>query len=341
MDLCKTRWAERHSAYQHFYQAFVFIVEALEMIGFRHHLAEYGDTFADWDSASRNEAQQILASITSFEFIIDFLLVHQFLLHLAGITVKLQKSALDIVQAHEMVTEVTRMYQHERENRDTSFAPIYAQSTRMAEKIGATVAMPRITSRQQHRSNVEASSPSEYFKRNVAIPFLDHILTCINQQFSSSAVIATSLLGLVPTVLCTKKVNLDAAVKKYECDLPSPELFDLELKRWKNRYMPMPPQLRPTSPAAAVKDCDCDNFPNISILLQIACTIPVTSCECERSASVMRRLNNYMRASMGKSRLSHIALLHIHYNTEVDLDKAVDCYAHLHPRRLELTSLLH
>ncbi|XP_065904945.1 zinc finger MYM-type protein 1-like [Dysidea avara] len=35
LDLCKTRWAERQSTYQHFYQAFVFITEALEMIGFK------------------------------------------------------------------------------------------------------------------------------------------------------------------------------------------------------------------------------------------------------------------------------------------------------------------
>ena len=75
----------------------MFIVEALEMIAFRHHLAKYGDTFVYWDSASRTEAQQIMASITSFEFIV----VYQFLSHLAGITVKLQKSVLDIIQAHE------------------------------------------------------------------------------------------------------------------------------------------------------------------------------------------------------------------------------------------------
>ena len=100
--------------------------------------------------------------------------------------------------------------------------------------------------------------------------------------------------------------------------------------------MPMSLQLRPAYPAAAIKDCDIDSFPNISVLLQIACTIPVTSCECEQSASVLQQLNNYMRASMGKSCLSHLALLHIHYDAEVDLDKVVDCYAHLHPRRLEL-----
>ena len=65
---------------------------------------------------------------------------------------------------------------------------------------------------------------------------------CIEEQFSPSAKVATSLLGLVPSVLCSRF------------------------------------------------------------------TIPVTLCECERSASTLRRLNNYMRASMGKDRLSHLAL---------------------------------
>ncbi|KAL9965096.1 hypothetical protein ACROYT_G028845 [Oculina patagonica] len=97
----------------------------------------------------------------------------------------------------------------------------------------------------------------------------------------------------------------------------------------------MEPELRPASPAVAIKDCDDDLFLNISILLKIACTIPVTSCECERSASTLRRLNNYMPASMGKERLSNLALLHIHYDTPVELDTVVNCYAHLHPRNYQ------
>ena len=102
----------------------------------------------------------------------------------------------------------------------------------------------------------------------------------------------------------------------------------------------MEPQLRPASHAVAIKICDAALFPNISILLQMTCTIPVTSCECERSAGTFRRLNNYMRASVGKDRLSHLALLHIHYTNPVDLDTVVDCYARLHPRRLQLENLL-
>lgn len=124
--------------------------------------------------------------------------------HLAGITYKLQRTALDIVEAYEMITEITKLYQVERKNVDSSFAPVYDQSIRMAEKIGTVVGMPRITRRQQHRSNAEASSPHEYFQRNVAIPLHDHIIMCLDQQFSPSAIIATSLLGLAP-VFCVQK----------------------------------------------------------------------------------------------------------------------------------------
>ena len=102
----------------------------------------------------------------------------------------------------------------------------------------------------------------------------------------------------------------------------------------------MEPQLWPASPAVAIKDCDAALFPNISILLQIARTIPVPWCESERSTRTLRRLNDYMRALMGKDRLSHLALLHIYYTTPVDLDTVVDCYARLHPRRLQLENLL-
>ena len=43
---------------------------------------------------------------------------------------------------------------------------------------------------------------------------------------------------------------------------------------------------------------------------------------------------------MGKDGLSNLALLHIHYDTSVGLDKVVDPYARLHPRRLEMDSIL-
>ena len=252
LDLCKTRWAERHTAYQHFYQAFVFIVEALEMIGLKRYVPKYGDMYADWDPAIRKEAQQILASITSFEFIVVFMTMYQYLAQLAGITDKPQRATVDIVEAHDMITEVGSFYRKEREDCCTNVSRIYNQSVSMAEKVGTAAEMPRLTSRQQHRSNAEAQTSREYFQRNVAIPLLDHIIMCIEEQFSPSAKVATSLLGLVPSVLCSRNVNLNAAVNTYTDDLPSLELFEMELTQWRSRYLTMEPQLRPASPAVAI-----------------------------------------------------------------------------------------
>ena len=86
LDLCRTRWAERHDAYRNFYQAYMFIVKALELIGHGIHSKEFA---IGWDSKARSNASCLLAGICNFEFIITFLTAYQFLFHLTDIIVRL------------------------------------------------------------------------------------------------------------------------------------------------------------------------------------------------------------------------------------------------------------
>ena len=65
--------------------------------------------------------------------------------------------------------------------------------------------------------------------------------------------------------------------------------------------------------AASLKACDPGDFSNLYILLKIAATLPVTSCECERAISTKRRLNNNTRCTMGEARLSSLAIMYIKY----------------------------
>jgi len=44
-----------------------------------------------------------------------------------------------------------------------------------AANVGVVPSIPRRTNQQQHRDNVPAQTPSDYYKRAVAIPFLDHL----------------------------------------------------------------------------------------------------------------------------------------------------------------------
>ena len=150
---------------------------------------------------------------------------------------------------------------------------------------------------------------------------LFHIISELNEQFSSLAQTATKLYGMIPAILCSgKKIDLTEVVELYNDDMPSPELFQQELERWKTRYLSKAISDRPSTCAKAFAECDEELFPNIYVLLVIACTLPITSCECERNASVLHRLNNFMRASMNESRLTSLTLMHIHYDKIIDLD---------------------
>jgi len=159
--------------------------------------------------------------------------------------------------------------------------------------------------------------------------------------FSALSSKACSLLGLVPSIICRDlTVQLTDAARLYEKFLPSIELLDMEMDRWKLRWQRCPPDNRPSTCAAAMKAIDPLDFPNIAILMQIACTIPVSSCECERSASALRSLHTWSRASMGQDRLSALAMLHVHYMHPINLLEVVDKFAKKHPRRMQLDNLL-
>ncbi|XP_065650929.1 52 kDa repressor of the inhibitor of the protein kinase-like [Hydra vulgaris] len=103
---------------------------------------------------------------------------------------------------------------------------------------------------------------------------------------------------------------------------------------------PKPPEECPSTAAQALKECDEELFPNIFTLLKIYCSIPATSCECERSASALRRIHTHSRAGMKQERLSALALMHIHYGKVTDEEKIVDIFSQKHPRRLQLQSVL-
>ena len=182
----------------------------------------------------------------------------------------------------------------------------------------------------------------EWYKINTVIPFLDHIATELDTQFSELARTSSRLLGLVPSVICNTDdiFNIEDIAQTYSSDLPSPELLEQEMTRWKLKYLSKRNSDRPSSCASALKECDQDAYPNIYILLQIACTLPISSCECERNASTLHRLCNFMRAGMSEDRLTSLALMHIHYDHTISLEKVVDLFAQMHPRRLKLSSVL-
>jgi len=215
LDICRTRWTERHELYGHFYHSFVPVIWALEVIA---HGVSSADDCASiyasgWDLHLKSEAQSMLHSIASFDFIINFMAVYHLLSHLAGVTVKLQSSSVDVLEAYANMEGIKELYQDIRSDISTSYAPIYAQAVSLAEEVGVVPLKPHSTGLQQHPNNVPADNVQEFYLCNLVIPFIDSLISELNCQFLPLAKQSVGLLCLVPTVLCEKTtVHLDGAI---------------------------------------------------------------------------------------------------------------------------------
>uniref|UniRef100_A0AAR2LVQ4 TTF-type domain-containing protein n=1 Tax=Pygocentrus nattereri TaxID=42514 RepID=A0AAR2LVQ4_PYGNA len=81
-----------------------------------------------------------------------------------------------------------------------------------------------------------------------------------------------------------------------------------------------------------------DMFPSLKAIFQVALTIPVSSCSCERSFSALCRLHTWLRSTMGQDRLNHLAVKSIEKEllTSMDQGNIINRFAEIKPRRYSL-----
>ncbi|ESO12153.1 hypothetical protein HELRODRAFT_153405, partial [Helobdella robusta] len=52
-------------------------------------------------------------------------------------------------------------------------------------------------------------------------------------------------------------------------------------------------------------------FPNLNVILRIYLTLPVSNASGERSFSVMGKIKNFLRSTLGQQKLNSLSLLYI------------------------------
>lgn len=273
--------------------------------------SEYGER--SWDTQTLTKARGFLHQLVSFEFLVTFNVTMRVLSSLRSLTVKLQKKSSDILAAYEHVLEVITDLELLKTNCAEEFRLWYCEINTLADELNILIATPRIAARQVNRSNIPADSPEAYYQRNFVIPFLDHIITELTKRFGPIQQMNVKLLGLIPSVTATyPPASVTEVGELYKVDLPSPHLLSTEFRCWKTKYSSAPLDNRPNTLEGALQSCDKAVFPNIFILLVIDCTLPVTTCETERSNSQLKLLKTYLRSTMTEKRLSSLALIKIH-----------------------------
>lgn len=138
-----------------------------------------------------------------------------------------------------------------------------------------------------------------------------------------------------PTFL--KKEDILSFAQVYEADTDD---LEIELKNME-KVMKRKENDKPSSLLGFQKYVSsiADAFFELNRLLKIACTIPVSTCTCERSFSTLRLVKNYLRNTMVEKKLKSLMVLGIHKrrSKNLDLDNIVKKFDELYPKsRIQL-----
>ena len=257
----------------------------------------------------------------------------------------MQGTSSDILGIFSDIKDVVKTLSFVRQKVEENHAKWFQKACQIAEKLDITVQKPRTCQVQCNRANNPAETVEDHYRRNLTIPLVDHLINELETRFGSGdQETAVQCLFAVPSMLLASKemwrMSFDRFSTFHEDLLQSPLSLDADMTLWQRKWERRNPSTVPATVAATLKEIDSGMYPNITECFKIFSTLPVTTCECERNVSALRRLKTYLRSTMSQTRLTGLALLHIHYNMDIDFDKIIHRFARLHPRRMQLANIL-
>ena len=156
----------------------------------------------------------------------------------------------------------------------------FASSIRTGGKFGARVESPltKFKNALETLAGISFKNRASYAKMVVFLESASKSRSVV-AQLNTNTKVATLGLCLVPSTICKKddwQTYVNNLASLYQGDLPAPLSLQTELHCWKHKCIHIKTDDLPDSPIEALKNCDSRLFPNISTLLRIMSTIPLT-----------------------------------------------------------------
>lgn len=168
--LCETRWSEKYKSIRLFSSNFISIKEALSLL----------TCDVDVNQVTRSHASQLDSATSSVMFIVCLKIVSSYSSYLEPVANKLQAVGNDLHSVHKYLrNDLLGVFEKHREQSEEEFADIFREVKVICEQLDVDIKIPRRVGKQTHRSNVETSSPSDYFRISIYIPYLDSLITLI------------------------------------------------------------------------------------------------------------------------------------------------------------------
>ncbi|CAF1116212.1 unnamed protein product [Rotaria magnacalcarata] len=185
-NVCITRWVDRHIAIETFNSLFPVVAELLTNLM----------KMTDRESSVRSNL--FYGAISSSEFLCSLPILNKLLSFTTN------------------VAHILQVIQMKRNEPDEEYKYLFEEAQDLAKYTETIIEMQRVVKRQINRDNIPASFANEYFKLNIFIPLLDHLIVAIKDRFSEHVKKAAAISCLIPEHI---------ADKSYDDLLPAIELY--------------------------------------------------------------------------------------------------------------------
>ncbi|WAR26177.1 LOW QUALITY PROTEIN: P52K-like protein [Mya arenaria] len=278
-------------------------------------------------------------NFTNFEFIVTLVAIEHLLSALVPLSNMLQAKDCDLLHAANDTRGVMVLLQAER-NDDEVWISLFQKAVDIAGDVNVIPAAPRRYGRQQNRPNAPGNT-SEFWKRNMYLPFVDHLLVELETRLMQGhgRFCAPKLLPLKIQNDGLPRESINDVYQAFHACLDVDEtIFVRECERWRMWWTDAALAVdRPAAPASLAESITLASkalYPSIRHCLTLLMVMPVSTATVERSFSVMRRVKTYLRSTMGTERLSGLGRMNVYKDREISAERFVDKFANQQNRRL-------
>ncbi|TRY82816.1 hypothetical protein DNTS_025578, partial [Danionella cerebrum] len=213
------------------------------------------------------QAENFLCTIQNFDFLLTVVVLKNILRPTKTLSLSLQGNSFDVFQAVNSLMDVLPSLQQMKSRIELHHEAWFHEAVSLASKV-------QIPSLQ--------STLSVHYKLDVSKEVIEHCIAKVEGALSQDALAALHCLQVVPYVMskvdgCCK----DSVFAVFHNDLPEPDSFQNELKRWKERWQEstVSQQHLPDSVLDTLKTPGVVSFTNISTLLRLLAVLPFSSMQ--------------------------------------------------------------
>lgn len=336
--LADTRWASHVSACNAVYEKLSSIIHLL-------------DTICNDSNRDRACEAKSIKALVDFNFIFLLHVFKDLLKEVKIVSCYLQNPSMNYCEASDLIKNMVETLENMRSAKQCSeyiqlaktlcikydindICQLYSQRKR---KPPTNISDAIITENIGLVNNIsDIYNEDDYIRKSIFLPIIDKALVELNSRFSSGNMgVLTGICAFNPrSHLFLKYETLKKFAEHYksnllDCELEIKQLSRLVMRKKENLNF----ECNTIMDMLEFLEKYEDAFYELKRLIKIACTIPVSTAEAERSFSSLKLIKTHLRTTMTDSRLSSISVISVHKERakNIDLERVIDLFVNLFP----------